>query len=232
MAYVTVGDADPPPITVRAGRGSVVEGRVLSDSGSSSVSITTAPTDFDRSPIVGGGVFVRTMRSDGTFRLEGVTGPRRIVKSGGPDESYIRSAVVNGRDALDTPFDFGLAGEAFRDVEVVVGNDAASVSGDVVDARQNPVEQYIVRLFSTDPAQWYARSQRLKIGRPASSGRFRITGVPPGDYWLVAVESSDDPVTTDDSAELAQLEELARRAERVTLGPSDARQSTLTLGGR
>ena len=233
MAYVTVGDADPPPVTVRAGRGSVVDGRVIAEGGgSTTVSIMTMPTDFDRSPIVGVGPLGLTMRSDGAFHLEGVTGPRRIVKAGGPDESYLRSAVVNGRDALDTPFDFGPGGEAFRDVEVVVANDGASVSGEVVDARQNPVELYIVRLFSTDPAQWYARSQRLKIARPASSGRFRIAGVPPGDYWMVAVEGSDDPLAASDSPEPSQLEELSRQAARVTLGPSDARQVTLTLGGR
>ena len=233
MAYVTVGDTDPPPVTVRAGRGSVVEGRVVAESGgSTTVSITTIPTDFDRSPIIGIGPVGLTMRSDGGFRLEGVTGPRRIVKVGGPDESYLRSAIVNGRDALDTPFDFGLGGETFRDVEVVVANDSASVTGQVVDSRQNPVEQYVVRLFSVDPAQWFSRSQRVKIARPASSGRFRIAGVPPGDYWMVAVERSDDPMVANDDLAPAHLEELLRRAERVTLGPSDARQLTLTLGGR
>jgi protocatechuate 3,4-dioxygenase beta subunit len=233
MAYVTVGDTDPPPVTVRAGRGSVVEGRVVAESGgSTTVSVTTIPTDFDRSPIIGIGSIGLTIRSDGAFHLEGVTGPRRIVKVGGPDESYLRSAVVNGRDALDTPFDFGLAGEAFRDVEVVVATDAASVSGQVVDARQNPVEQYIVRLFSTDPAQWFPRSQRLKIARAASSGRFRIAGVPPGDYWMVVVEKSDDPLAESDSPDPMELDALASRAERIMLGPSDARQVTLTLGGR
>ena len=233
MAYVTVGDTDPPPVTVRAGRGSVVEGRVVAESGgSTTVSITTIPTDFDRSPILGIGPFGLTMRSDGAFHLEGITGPRRIVKQNGPDESYIRSALVNGRDALDMPFDFGLGGEAFRDVEVVVANDSASLSGQVVDARQNPVEQYVVRVFSTDPAHWFPRSQRVKVARAASSGRFRIAGVPPGDYWMVAVERSDDPLAASDSLETEQLEELSRRAERVTLGPSDARQVTLTLGGK
>ncbi|HET9268819.1 MAG TPA: carboxypeptidase-like regulatory domain-containing protein [Vicinamibacterales bacterium] len=215
-----------------AGDGTDAARRVLTDSGSSTVSITTVPTDFDRSPIVGFGPFGPTMRSDGRFRLEGVTGPRRIVKQNGPDESYIRSALVNGRDALDTPFDFGLGGEAFQDVEIVVANDGASVSGRVVDARQNPVEQYMVRVFSTDPAQWFPRSQRMKFARSASSGRFRIAGVPPGDYWMVAVESSDDPLAASDTPEPAQLEALSRRAERVTLGPSDARQITLSLGGR
>jgi protocatechuate 3,4-dioxygenase beta subunit len=233
MAYVTVGDTDPRPVTVRAGRGSVVEGRVVAESGgSTTVSITTIPTDFDRSPILGIAPIGLTMRSDGAFHLEGVTGPRRIVKVGGPDESYLRSAVVNGRDALDTPFDFGLGGEAFRDVEVVVANDSASLSGQVVDARQNPVEQYVVRVFSTDPAHWFPRSQRVKVARAASSGRFRLAGVPPGDYWMVAVEKSEDPIAANDSLEPEQLEELSRRAERVTLGPSDARQLTLTLAGK
>lgn len=233
MASVTVGDTDPPPVTVRAGRGSVVEGRVVAESGgSTTVSVTTVPTDFDRSPIMGIGPIGLTMRSDGAFHLEGVTGPRRIVKVGGPDESYLRSAIVNGRDALDTPFDFGLGGEAFRDVEVVVAHDGASVSGQVVDVRQNPVEQYMVRLFSTDPAQWFPRSQRLKVVQPRTTGQFRIGGIPPGDYWLVAVESSDDPIAASDTPEPMVLEELSRRAERVTLGPSDARQLTLTLGSR
>jgi protocatechuate 3,4-dioxygenase beta subunit len=233
MAYVLVGDADPPPVTIRTGRGSVLEGRVVTESGEpSTMSIMALPTDFDRSPIIGMGMAGLTFRSDGTFLLEGITGPRRIVKQVGPEESYIKSATVNGRDALDTPFDFGLAGEAFRDVQVVVGHDGAAVSGQVVDARQIPVEDYIVRLFSTDPAQWFSRSQRLKSAQPRTNGQFRITGVPPGDYWLVATAGSDDPSAGSDSPEPMELEALTSRAQHITLTSSGQRQITLTLGGR
>lgn len=233
MAYVLVGDADPPPVTIRTGRGSVLEGRVVTESGEpSTMSIMALPTDFDRSPIIGMGTGGLTFRSDGTFLLEGITGPRRIVKQVGPEESYIKSAVVNGRDALDTPFDFGLAGESFRDVQVVVSNDGAVVSGQVVDPRQIPVEWYVVRLFSTDSTQWFSRSQRLKSAQPRTNGQFRITGVPPGDYWLVATEGSDDPSIASDSPEPMELDALTRRAQHITLTSSDERQVTLTLGGR
>ena len=230
MAYVTVGEADPPPVTIRAGRGSVVEGRVVTEGGEpSTMSIMAVPTDFDRSPVIGLGTAGLTFRKDGTFLFEGITGPRRIVKQVGPEESYIKSAIVNGRDALDTPFDFGLAGESFRDVEVVVGTDGAAVSGRVVDSHQTPVEWYTVRLFSTDSTQWFSRSQRLKSAQPRTSGQFRITGVPPGDYWLVATEGSDDPSASGDSPEPMELEALTGRAQHITLTSSDERQFTLTL---
>lgn len=233
MAYVTVVDADPPPVTVRTGRGSVVEGRVVTDSGDpSTMSIMALPTDFDRSPIIGMGTAGLTFRRDGTFLLEGITGPRRIVKQVGPEESYLKSAVVNGRDALDTPFDFGLAGESFRDVQVVVGNDGAVVSGQVVDARKIPVEHYVVRVFSTDSAKWYSGSQRLTFAQPRTNGQFRITGVPPGDYWIVATEGSDDPSTASDAPEPTELEALTAQAQHITLGSSDERQVTLTLTAR
>jgi hypothetical protein len=211
----------------------VAEGQVVAESGGpSTVSVMPMPTDFDRSPMIGMGPFRQTIRSDGMFRIEGVTGPRRFVKQNGPAESYLKSAVVNGRDALDTPFDFGLAGEPFRDVQVVVANDGASVTGRVVDSGQNPVEQYVVRLFSTDPAQWFPRSQRVKAGQLDASGVFRLVGVPPGDYWLVATDGLDDPLAAADSPEPAELEALSRRAEPITLGSSDERRVTLTLGGK
>ena len=232
MAYVVVGDADPPPVTIRAGRGSVVEGRVVTEAGDpSTMSILAMPTDFGRSPVIGMGSAGLTFRKDGTFRLEGITGPRRIVKQNGLEDAYIKSAIINGRDALDTPFDFGLAGESFRGVEVVVGNDGAAVSGQVVDSRQTPVEWYTVRLFSTDSAQWFSRSQRLKSAQPRTNGQFRIAGVPPGDYWLVATEGADEPSAGSDSPEPMELDALTHRAQHITLTSSDERQFTLTLDG-
>jgi hypothetical protein len=225
MQYVNVTDADPVPVTVRASAGSTIEGRII-DEGSApaqSLSVYPFPTDFDHSPIIGSGLAGLTMLDDGTFRVAGVSGLRRFVLMGGPEGAYIKSAVANGADALELPFDFGLEGKPITDIEIVIGRDSATLTGRAVNDRGEPVPDYSVVAFAADRALWYRQSQRVKAGRPNQEGVYRITGLPPGDYWLIGVTGLEGNATGGEWQSAEVLEALSKRAQRITLGGGETR---------
>ena len=236
MHYVTVADVDPAPITVRLSPGATVEGRIvkngIEEPGATRFSVWPFPTDFDRSPIIGSGAAGVTMNEDGTFRVRGVTGSRRFVLRSAPRGWYLESATINGLDAADTPFDFGLEERTFADVEIVLSGAGASIAGRVADDQDAAVRDYAVIAFSTDRAKWFRNSARLKIGGPDQDGRFEIDGLPPGEYWLVAVDRLEGTPAAGEWQDRTVLEDLSRRAVRVTLGPSQAQTMDLRLNRR
>ena len=232
MQYVTVTDGDPAPIIVRTTSGSTVEGRIVKEGAAepgARFSVYPFPSDFDQSPVMGSGPAGLTMLDDERFRVVGVTGPRRFTLGIAPPGWYLKSAVVNGADAADTPFDFGLEGEAFRDVEVVLSNNSASLSGAVTDDTGNPVSDYGVVVFSTDRAQWFRSSSRVTLARPNQTGAYAVDSLPPGDYFVVAVDRIDGTPGAGEWQSPALLDALSSRAIRITVTEGETRTSTLRL---
>jgi hypothetical protein len=67
--------------------------------------------------------------------------------------------------------------------------------------------------FSTDRALWTVPRRVSSVTRLSSDGRFTITGLPPGEYYL-AVSADLDPVELSDPA---FLESLVAAAIRVAI---------------
>jgi hypothetical protein len=232
MRYLTVSDRAPGPVTVRATRGSIVEGQIAAREGGEvpDVTLWPLPTDFDRSPIAGSGPAGFSRLEDGRFRVIGVTGPRRFEVRGAPDGWYLASLTVNGQDALNSPFDFGLEGRPFTDVEAVLSSGGAGISGRVVDARDAAITDYSVVVFAADPAQWFRSSQQLKASRSDRDGRFRFSGLPPGDYFVSALDVLEgSPGGGGEWQNPAVLEELSSRAQRITLAEREVHRGTFRL---
>lgn len=231
MQYVRVSDVSPAPVTVRASAGATLEGRIVSDGGTPvpDARVWAFPTDFDRAPIVGTGPAGLTALDDGTFRIVGVTGTRRIVLLRAPPGWYLRSATVDGSDALHAPFDFGLDEKIYRNVEVVMASDAAAVTGEVLDAAGTPISDYSVVVFSIDRNQWYRNSQSMKTARPNQDGSFRIDGLPPGDYWAAALDRLDGTAGAGEWQSPELLQTLPSRAERLTVAGGEVRRMRLRL---
>jgi hypothetical protein len=136
---------------------------------------------------------------------------------------------VNGTDAADVPFDFGLKGEVFRDVEVVVSNNGASLSGAVTDDGRNPVNDYAAIVFSTDRDRWFRNSSRVKLARPSQTGAFAVEALPPGDYFVVALDRLDGTAAAGEWQSPSLLESLSSRASRVALTEGEKRSVELRL---
>jgi hypothetical protein len=194
MQYVTVIDGDPPPATLRLSEGSTLEGRlvldVAPDTSRAGLELTYASTDFDRDPTVHRSSFVREL--DGTFRMTGLFGLSRLTlpRLPGCDTCYLKSARVNGTDAAETPFDFGLNGGRYQDAEVVISDGGGTIEGRVVDASAAGAAVAMVVMPVSDTLR-HPASRYVKVGFRLRDGRFEAAGVPPGEY-IVAATNNDD----------------------------------------
>ena len=84
-------------------------------------------------------------------------GPSRLTITETPacEGCYLKSALVNGTDAADRPFDFGLTGGVYRDVEMVVSDAGAAIEGRATNERNAGVTAFSVVVFSTSRDLWY-----------------------------------------------------------------------------
>ena len=137
----------------------------------------------------------------------------------------IKSVRQRGFDVTDTGVDVK-PGEDIGDVEVELTNRSTDLSGLVTNSRGEPVKDYWVVFFPRDPARRGPSSRCVRLGRANPDGRFKTTGLPPGEYFAVALESVDTGEVTDPES----LNRLETRAARFALGEGETRTLDLRLG--
>jgi hypothetical protein len=136
-----------------------------------------------------------TIRSGGRAFAEGdrgfITPP--IVLVGGrylvrvsPEEPHwvARSAMADGRDALDEPIE--IVPQQAREIVVTMTDRPSKLKGIVTDPGGRPMAEANVIVFSADKRFWTARSRRIRIVRPRSDGAYEVTGLTAGVYNVVA----------------------------------------------
>ena len=69
-----------------------------------------------------------------------------------------------------------------------IGQEGATISGHVTNAASAPIANYSVVVFSTDRSKWSTTSRVLRVAQPAQDGSFEVANLPPGEYWLAAIE--------------------------------------------
>lgn len=124
------------------------------------------------------------VRAGGAFLLAGVTMDRyQVAMSGLPEGLYLKSVTVGSKSWEKGAVELSAGGQPMT---LVLGNDAATVSGLVRDERGEPVPGgYVVLL---DRAH---RPRHSHTTRADEKGVYRITGVEPGDYRLFAAAEFD-----------------------------------------
>jgi hypothetical protein len=138
-----------------------------------------------------------------------------------------RSAIVGDQDALDLPFEVTL-GAPVPDLVVTLTDRLAEISGTVTDPAGHPVSAYRLVAFSVDKALWGTAGRRLKA--PVSTdpdGTFRISDLPPGEYFLAAVTDME----ANDLKDASFLAELAAQAIRLTLGEGEKKVQNVKVPG-
>jgi protocatechuate 3,4-dioxygenase beta subunit len=228
---VTVGDGDPKPVVIHTAKGSTLEGQlVVEGDGAKGIPLhlMPIPADFDYAPVVGRFAVASSYRADGTFTQRGLFGPTRFLYGGGP-EWYLKSINIGGVDVTDVPFDFGITNQTINGAEVVISNAGGTIAGHVTDARSMPITNYSVIVFATDRTKWFSNSRFLKFGRPAQDGGFEIAGLPPGEYWVAAVDTIQGTAGNGEWEKPEVLEVLATRATRVMLAERERVLTVLRL---
>jgi hypothetical protein len=102
------------------------------------------------------------------------------------------------------------------------------LSGRLLDQLGRPAPEYSVVVFSADRAMWTVSPRRTSgIVRLGTDGRYRISGLPAGDYVLCVIADADPASLNDPEF----LEELSQAGVRFSLADGERKVQDFKIGG-
>jgi hypothetical protein len=154
-----------------------------------------------------------TPGADATFAIENVAVGKYRVNVSAAGAWSLRSATSAGRDTLDQPLE--IAPGQGATLTVTLTDQPTELSGLLLDQLGRPAPEYSVVVFTADRALWTTSPRRNSgVIKVASDGRYRVTGLPAGDYYLCVLTDIDPRQLSD----VSFLEQLATSGGvRVTL---------------
>ena len=215
---VTVADADVAGLEIHTSFGSHVTGRIVVEGGGaikpSQLELSPMPVDPDLAPTFGGPPARALIADDLTFELGGLRGPRRLQVLRVPPGFALKSVRANGAEITDAVLPFGRLDQSLDDVEVTLTTQVSEISGVVADAHGHAADGAAVVVFAVDDSLWYARSRFVASATADREGRYRIEGLPAGDYFAAAAARARIDVRRDaDDPDF--LESMSTSAARV-----------------
>lgn len=163
---------------------------------------------------------------DAAFRTAGYPAGRYIVAASAlPAGWSIRSIVADGRDVSVEPLE--LSDADVTGVVITLTDRSTQLTGRIDDPEAAAAGVEIIA-FPADSMAWRdigVPARRGRNLRVAPEGAFVIAGLPPGDYFVVAVRSSE--VT--DWRDPQMLDRLIGGAARVTLADGDQKSIELRM---
>jgi hypothetical protein len=125
------------------------------------------------------------------FEIQGLM-PGEYVLRGGLGGWTVKSIIWRGRDYTDRPFDAAQTPD-LSGVVVTMTNGGPVLTGNVRTAQGTPAEAAFVMVFPADRSMWanYGLSPtRIRSTGAARNGTYRFTGLPAGDYFVLALEGA------------------------------------------
>jgi len=163
-----------------------------------------------------------TVKADGSFTMPNVTPTHyELNVHGFPDDYYIKSAAVGGKDILEAGINFtpGTSGA----IEIVLAGTGGQVEGVVLNADQQPATEASVVAVPDEPrrAQW----RFYKEDHTDQYGRFTIKSIAPGRYKLFAWEDVEEGAYQDPEF----IKKFAALGEAVTIRENSHESAQLKL---
>lgn len=197
---ITVTGQPIEDLRIATSRGASIHGRVTYEGGDPPAAGTTttrlACTSNDPSaPTMMGGA-MGAITEQHQFEIKGAYVPClvRAFTTGG---TWTLKAVLHeGQDVTDRPLAIS-GGKAVTGVEVVITNRQTTLTGTVTDGDGRPLKEYAVVVFPDDKEKWMPMSRFIGRARPDQQGQFKVTGIPPGEYLAVALETLEMGIETD-----------------------------------
>jgi hypothetical protein len=130
------------------------------------------------------------VRADGTWMTHGVP-PAQFTLSATlaaaiSKDWWLRSALFNGRDLLDGPFDVQ-AGQDMSGIVFTLTDRHNELSGTLTTGTGRAATEYFIIVCPSDPQLWTSNSRRVKSLRPGSDGTFSVKDLPAGEYLIAAL---------------------------------------------
>jgi protocatechuate 3,4-dioxygenase beta subunit len=217
---VVAGDVSD--VVINAGPGITVRGRITFGNGETPGTLQRSQVRLtataDNPSLAGGGQ--ATVRDDWTFEISGLTGARTVRAN--PPAPWTLSRVMRGSaDITDAAVEF-LESD---DLTIVLTQRATEVTGVVTDSRGAATSDWVVLWFADDRARWTPQTRFIRTARPEPDGRYRIRGLPPAAYLVIAVQYLEPGEELDPD----RLEQFRRGALRVELRDAESRSVDLRL---
>jgi hypothetical protein len=225
---LAVGQIPLSNITVTLHTGSRVSGRIVFDG----TADRPDAAQVQRIPIFlepeGGAVNLRAIPpgrvdADGNFSTAGAPGGRYFVRpTVSPPNWHFKEARYESIDLADTAI--ALEGKDVSGVTIVFTDRPTELSG-TIRSGQGPVDpDAAVLVFPAEPEHWQAPNlRRLRSVRASKEGVYKMVGLPPGDYYVVAVPDE----STVDWQDARLLAAFARDASRLSLDDGEKKTQDL-----
>ncbi len=177
------------------------------------------------------------INADGTFTLTGATPGRYRLSASVPGPLStgvglpttpawsVESILSGGVETLDSALEISTSDVS--GIVVTFTDRPTELSGRLVDAKGKPTPEYWVVAFTTDRTFWTPGSRRVRTTKPDFDGKFKLVGLPPGDYYMVAITDLDQA----DMSDATFLEQLAAASFKVTLADGEKKTQELKLSG-
>jgi hypothetical protein len=220
---LSVGDADVRDLHLRLREGFQITGRVALDDNATVVSRTSLPRfTLALEPADGLPVAVApvTSRADGGFTFKDVPPGRYLVRARNEPSGWtLRDALLNGRDVSDEAFDVTIGSPA--DVVATFTNRPAELVINTYVQSGAPDPRATVYAVATDRRFWVEYGwipRRLREARADPEGTVTFQGLPPGEYFVLALSESaaGQPRSLAETFELVSL-----RGRRVQIGTAE-----------
>jgi protocatechuate 3,4-dioxygenase beta subunit len=231
MSAVNVTGEDISGMILVGTRGAKAAGTItfaggMKPEGAANMRISAPAADVDANPMPGlGGANIKEGSSTLEFTLESLVGNRIIRVANAPRGWALKSVKFNGEDVTDRGIDFK-PGEDVAGLEIELTNKAQSIGGGVTMGNGESARDYTVVVFTDDQQKWVLPQNRwMTSTRPDQDGHFRIANLPPGSYYVIAV----DYVPQGEWQDPEWLTRAAKKATRITLEEGAAKNLDLKL---
>lgn len=224
-------DGDVSDIVIELSDGGSIEGKVVSASGKPLLASVymRAETTLNNSSDDDSEVYERRNESgyvegDGKFTIRSLpAGPVKLTANLSGEQSdkyYVKSMTLNGQDLMSSAINMTEGGKV-KNVQVVLGDDGATLKGKVVSADNKPASGVSVALIPANPSQWQRQSNNNNFRMTDPQGEFSITTAP-GEYYVVFLRAGESIQNM--SADW--IRERTANAQRVLLNPNDNKAVT------
>jgi Carboxypeptidase regulatory-like domain len=157
---------------------------------------------------------------DLTFTLKGLMG-EWLLRTMAPN-LYVKSITVGADDITETPREF----KATDRVVITLTSRASTLEGSVTDGKGTVPADTGVVVFSEDKSSWHTSSTRTHRAITDGEGHFRVPGLMPGRYLVVAVPRERLSVVP---GEALFFEQMAKEAVPVVIGEDEQRKVDLKV---
>ncbi len=156
---------------------------------------------------------------NGRFVLAALAAGPHLIRPQGPLRGWsLKSVTVDGRDVTDAPIELR-SGQQIANVAVTFTDTQTEIDGTVANDHDTPITDYTVLAFSTNSDYWRPLSRHIMTARPDQTGKFKIRGLPAGEYYVVPVDPSEQGEWFDP----AYLDAHRSGASKVTLGDGETK---------